>query len=53
MKKIKCKCPISKAEHVGTLLWENDEKFAMVIGKFSIEMHFPKPKYTYTVLEDK
>ena len=53
MKKIKCKCPKTQMEYVGILLWENDLKFAMRVGKHTVEMHFPKPKFTYTVLEDK
>ena len=40
-------------EYVGILLWENDLKFAMRIGKHTVEMHFPKNRFTYTVLEDK
>jgi len=53
MKTIKCRCKIEGKTYIGELSWENKDKFAMLIGKFKIEMHFPKKTYTYTVLEDK
>jgi len=53
MKKIKCHCKIDSKTYIGKLSWENEEKFAMLIGKFKIEMHFPKKTHEYTVLEDK
>lgn len=53
MKTIRCYCKMEGETYIGKLSWENEEKFAMLIGKYKIVMHFPKKTYEYTVLEDK
>jgi hypothetical protein len=53
MKKIKCQCPHDGKVFYGRLIKETEHKFIMAIGKYGIEMHFPKSTHTYTVLENK
>jgi len=38
---------------IGLLLEDSEHKFIITQKNGSVEIHFPKIRYTYTVLEDK
>jgi len=51
MKKVKVR--YGKVDIEGLLLEDREHKFIIVQKGGSIELHFPKKDYTYTVVEDK